>query len=121
MDRYPLIAVIKDDLVKKIAAKFDLSLNLTGKIVQTFLDEFVNGLVSDSKIELRRFGVFGIKCQASRVITLPSGKKITRPAQKVVTYTPSPSVNKKLNPPSTRSPKNGSLPEGRNNETYGIS
>ena len=91
--------MIKDDLVKTIAAKFNLSLNLTGKIVQTVLDEIVSSLASDSRIELRRFGVFDIKRQAPRVITLPSGKKITRPAQKIVTFTTSPTVKKKLNPP----------------------
>jgi len=99
--------MIKNDLVVKIAAKLDLSLNATAGIVQTILDEIVNGLVSDSRIELRRFGVFGIKHQKARVITLPSGKKITRPAQKVVTFNPSPSVKKKLNPPPTKKPIRG--------------
>jgi len=98
--------MIKDDLVKEIAAKFDLSLNLTGKIVQTLLDELVNGLTTDSRIELRRFGVFSLKHQKPRVITLPSGKKITRPAQRVVIFTPSPSVKKKLNPPTKLRQKN---------------
>ncbi len=92
--------MIKDDLAKAIAAKFGLSMNISGEILQTVLDELVRGLVHDSKIELRRFGVFGIKHQAPRVITLPSGKKINRPAQKVVTFTPSPFVKKALNPPS---------------------
>lgn len=92
--------MIKDDLAKAIAAKFDLSLNLSGKIIQVILDELVSGLVLESRIELRRFGVFGIKRQQPRIITLPSGKKITRPAQKVVTFTPSPTVKKKLNPPT---------------------
>jgi nucleoid DNA-binding protein len=94
--------VIKDDLVKALAAKFNLSGNLAGKIVQAILDELVNGLVSGSRIELRRFGVFATKRQAARIITLPSGKKIKRPAQRVVTFSSSPSVKKKLNPPTTR-------------------
>lgn len=89
--------MIKDDLAKAIAAKFGLSMNISGEILQTFLDELVRGLVLDSKIELRRFGVFGIKRQKPRIITLPSGKKITRPAQKVVTFTPSFTVKKALN------------------------
>ena len=91
--------MIKDDLVKVIAAKFGLSLNITGQIVQTFLDELVRGLVLGSRIELRRFGVFATKRQKSRIIILPSGKKITRPAQRVVTFTSSPTVKKSLNPP----------------------
>ena len=57
--------MIKDDLVKAIAAKFGLSLNITGQIVQTFLDELIRGLVLGSRIELRRFGVFGTKRQKS--------------------------------------------------------
>jgi len=117
--------VIKDDLVKQIAARFDLSLNFAGKILQTFLDELITGLVSDGHIELRRFGVFGIKHQAHRIITLPSGKKITRPACLVVTFAPSPTVKKKLNPPPppkprhpnagetpTETPKQGCAPRG---------
>lgn len=98
--------MIKDDLVNRIAAKFGLSLNLTGKIVQAFLDELVGGLVEGSGIELRRFGVFGTKKQKARVITLPSGKKVTRPAQKIVTFAASSTVKKKLNLPATsRKPK----------------
>lgn len=88
-------------MVKAIAARFGLSMNLTGKVIQAFLDELVTGLVADSRIELRRFGVFGIKRQAPRVITLPSGEQITRPAQKIVTFATSTTVKKKLNPPPT--------------------
>lgn len=94
--------MIKDDLVKAIAAKFKLSHNLAGKIVQAILDELVNGLLSGSRIELRRFGVFAIKRQAARIITLPWGVKIKRRAQKLVIFSSSPLVKKKLNPPPIR-------------------
>lgn len=97
--------MIKDDLAKSLAADFDLSLNLAGRIVQALLDNLTAGLVADGHIELRRFGVFGIKHQAPRVITLPSGKKITVPAQRVVTFAPSPTVKKKLNPPPPPKPR----------------
>lgn len=106
--------MIKDDLVKKIVADFALSQNLAGRIVQAILDNLTSGLVTDGHVELRRFGVFATKRQKPRVITLPSGKKVTRPAQKVVTFTPSPTVKKKLNPPSrqgkSRSTKRGRKP-----------
>jgi len=92
--------VIKEDLAKKIAPEFNLSLNAAARLVQTLLDEIVNALVSGSRVELRRFGVFGLIKQKPRVITLPSGKKVRRPAQKMVTFNPSPGVKKKLNPPS---------------------
>ena len=90
--------MIKDDLVKRIATGFDFSLALSGEIVQAVLDEITTGLVEGSRIELRRFGVFGIKRQKPRVITLPSGQKIKRPVQNVVTFTPSTVIKKKINP-----------------------
>ena len=104
--------MIKDDLVKQIAARFNLSVNLAGKIVQSLLDEIVSSLTAGTRIELRRFGVFSTKPQKARVITLPSGKKVTRPAQKVVIFAPSSTVKKKLNPPAKRSGR-GSNPRGR--------
>jgi nucleoid DNA-binding protein len=75
-------------------------------------------LVSEGKIELRRFGVFGVKHQGPRVITLPSGKKVTRPAQRVITFNPSPTVKQKLNPPTKTTTKRcrarkGNLPVAR--------
>ena len=107
--------MIKDDLAKRLAADFALSQALAARIVQTLLDTLTAGLISDGNVELRQFGVFGIKQQKPRVITLPSGKKITRPAQKVVTFAPSPAVKKKLNPPPARRLK-PRIPVQRENE-----
>lgn len=90
--------MIKKDLVKEISATFGLSETLSTRIIQKLLDKLVDGLISESKVELRRFGVFGIKRQAPRVITLPSGKKIKRPAQKVVIFAPSTTMKKAINP-----------------------
>lgn len=104
--------MIKDDLVKQTAARFNLSLNQAGKIVQSLLDEIVSSLTAGARVELRRFGVFSIKPQRARVITLPSGKKVTRPAQNVVIFAPSSTVKKKLNPPAKRGSR-GSNPHGR--------
>lgn len=95
--------MIKDDLVQEIAEKHDLSRSLSAQIVQTLLDKIVDGLIKDSRVELRRFGIFKTKNQAPRVITLPSGKKIKRPAQKIVTLTPSATLKKKLNRSKTKS------------------
>jgi len=96
--------MIKDDLIQEIAEKPDLSRYLSAQIVQTLLDKIVDGLIKDSRVELRRFGIFKTKSQAARVITLPSGKKIKRPAQKVITFTPGATVKKKLNSRKKRLP-----------------
>lgn len=96
--------MIKDDLIQEIAEKHDLSRYLSAQIVQILLDKIVDGLIKDSRVELRRFGIFKTKSQAARVITLPSGKKIKRPAQKVITFTPGATVKKKLNSRKKRLP-----------------
>ena len=92
--------MIKADLVARLADRFALSQILATAIVRGILDDLTTGLLSDGHIELRRFGVFKVIRQAPRVIVLPSGKKITRPARKVLTFAPSPTIKKKLNPPS---------------------
>ncbi|MBF0548442.1 MAG: HU family DNA-binding protein [Candidatus Riflebacteria bacterium] len=98
MARHPLTTHDQNDLVKKIAKKFKLSLHLTSKITQTLLDEIINGLISDSRTELRRFGVFTIKKQKPRKITLPTGAEMTRPAKKILLFKPSPPSRKNSTP-----------------------
>ena len=97
--------MIKNDLVKKVAAKHKLSLSEAEKIIETCLDEIVSGLGATRRVEFRRFGVFTLKQQKARTIVLPSGKKILRPAKKVVLFAASPTVTKKLNPPSKKPPR----------------
>ena len=92
--------MIKNDLVKKVASRHKLSLSEAEKIVETCLEEIVSGLGATRRVEFRRFGVFTLKQQKARTIILPSGKKILRPAKKVVLFAPSPSVLKRLNTPT---------------------
>ena len=94
--------MIKKDLATAITEEHGLSQNLSSKIVQTILDKIVHGLINNARIELRRFGIFDTKIQEPRTITLPSGKKIKIPVQKVVTFAPSPTIKKKLNPKSNK-------------------
>ena len=55
--------MIKDDLARSIAEEYELSRSLSTRIVQTVLDKIIDGLVKESRIELRRFGVFAVKQQ----------------------------------------------------------
>jgi nucleoid DNA-binding protein len=97
--------VIKADLVARLADRFALSQTLATAIVRGLLDDLTAGILSGTPIELRRFGVFRIRQQRPRVIVLPSGKKITRPAHKVLTFAPSPTMKRKLNPPPPPKPR----------------
>jgi nucleoid DNA-binding protein len=94
--------MIKNDLVKKIATKHKLSLSEAEKIIETSLEEIVNGLGAKKRVEFRRFGVFTLKQQKARTIVLPSGKKIVRPAKKIVLFSPSQIVLKRLNTPARK-------------------
>lgn len=92
--------MIKADLVAAVAAAYALSHAQATRIVQTFLDTLTAGILSGAPVEFRRFGVFAVRKQKPRVITLPSGDKIKLPARKVLTFTPSPTLKKKLNSPN---------------------
>jgi len=89
--------MIKQDIIIELAEKYDLSYNLASKILNTTLGTLTNGIITDSRAELRRFGVFTVIKQKPRTITLPNGKKIKRPSKKIITFAPSPTIKKKLN------------------------
>lgn len=56
----------KKDIVKKIAAEMGLSQDVVHAVVQRTLDEIVETLVRDKRIELRNFGVFEVKVRSAR-------------------------------------------------------
>ena len=64
--------MIKNDLVKKVATKHNLSLSEAEKIIETCLEEIVNGLEANARVEFRRFGAFTLKQQKARTIILPT-------------------------------------------------
>ena len=64
----------------------------------TCLDEIAGALIKDDTVEFRRFGVFKTKKQKPRIIIHPTtGKKIKRPAKKIILFETSSNLDKKLN------------------------
>ena len=62
----PLHNATKRDLVKTIAERSGLSQAQVRSLVQITFDTLIDTLISDRRIELRRFGVFAIRRRAAR-------------------------------------------------------
>jgi nucleoid DNA-binding protein len=81
--------VTKKEIVKKISEDMSLTQLKTKEIVQRTLDEIIDTLVSEGRIELRNFGVFEVKRRAPRKARNPrTGDKVYVPSKNVVTFKP---------------------------------
>jgi integration host factor subunit beta len=81
--------VTKKEIVKKISDEMGLTQLKTKDIVQRTLDEIIQTLVEEGRIELRNFGVFEVKQRAPRKARNPrTGDKVSVPAKNVVTFKP---------------------------------
>ena len=79
----------KKDIVKKISDDCYLTQLTVKEIVQRTLDEIIEALVVEGKIELRNFGVFKVTKRAARPARNPrTGDPVNVPAKCVVTFKP---------------------------------
>ena len=79
----------KKDIVKKISEDCYLTQLTVKEIVQRTLDEIIEALVVEGKIELRNFGVFKVTKRAARPARNPrTGDAVNVPAKCVVTFKP---------------------------------
>jgi integration host factor subunit beta len=79
----------KKDIAKKVADQLDISHLTAIKAVQVVLDEIVETVVTEGRIELRNFGIFEVKKRRPRQARNPrSGEKVSVPARVVVRFKP---------------------------------
>ncbi len=80
----------KKEIVKRICEiDPDLTQQKTKQIVQTVLDMIVETLVTESRIELRKFGVFEVRRRKARKARNPkTEEKVMVPEKNVVTFQP---------------------------------
>src|SRR5438270_13723203 len=94
--------VTKKEIVKKISEDIGLTQLKTKDIVQRTLDAIIHTLVTESRIELRNFGVFEVKRRAPRKARNPrTGDKVYVPSKNVVTFKPGKEMEelvRKMNP-----------------------
>lgn len=76
-------------IASHIAQKFHISQVLALKMVQGTLDEIIDILVKDGRLELRNFGVFIVKTRKPRPARNPrTGTPVMIPKRRVVTFKP---------------------------------
>ena len=79
----------KKDIVKKISDDLYLTQLTVKEIVQRTLDEIIEALIEEGKIELRNFGVFKVTKRAARPARNPrTGDPVNVPEKCVVTFKP---------------------------------
>ena len=77
----------KKEIVKEVAEALEISQTLARKAVQATLDSIIDGLVTDGRIELRKFGVFEVRDRAEKKVVNPRTGKINKvPARKAVSF-----------------------------------
>lgn len=77
----------KRDLCEKIAKKTDNTHIIVKEIIQLFLDEIIDELSDEHRIELRDFGVFEIRKRAARKARNPrTGEVAYVPEKSVVVF-----------------------------------
>ncbi|MCI1859083.1 MAG: HU family DNA-binding protein [Sporolactobacillus sp.] len=74
----------KNDLIQKVAEKTGVSKKETEKVVNETLDEIIEALRLNQKVQFVGFGTFEVRSRATRTGRNPqTGESITIPATKV--------------------------------------
>ena len=87
----------KKEIVRIIASRFGITQEVTKEIVQRTLDEIIDTVVKEGRIELRNFGVFEVKNRAPRTARNPrTGERVDVPAKRVVKFHPGKELAKRV-------------------------
>ena len=82
-----MATVTKKELIDRIAERTQAKRVSVKRIVQAFLDEIVNELCQDNRLEFRDFGVFETRTRASRVAQNPKTlERVQVPAKRTVKF-----------------------------------
>ena len=88
----------KEDLINKVVEKTHMNYDEVVTIVDSFLEEIINGLIEGEEVKIVRFGKFNAKKRVARNIINPATKKMMRlPALANVLFRPSQNVKDLLN------------------------
>lgn len=87
----------KDQIALKIAERLDLRKGQVKEIVQMTLDEILDAIIEEERLELRNFGVFEVRTKKARKGRNPrTGVEVMVPKHKVITFKAGRHVRAKL-------------------------
>ena len=79
----------KAELVKHVAKELNLSLRVSAKSVEVFLDTIRDALLDGNEVDLTPFGAFKIKKQGSRISRNPhTGEKVPVQGKSIPSFVP---------------------------------
>jgi len=82
-----MATVTKKELIDRIAERTQAKRVSVKRIVQTFLDEIIQELCRDNRLEFRDFGVFETRTRASRIAQNPKTlERVEVPAKRTVKF-----------------------------------
>ena len=84
------INLTKKDLVNSIYMQIGFSKQITGNLLEEFLDLIIQNLNSEKKIKISKFGTFSVKKKKQRIGRNPKTKEEKKISERnVVTFKPS--------------------------------
>lgn len=82
-----MATVTKKELIDRIAEQTQAKRVVVKRIIQSFLDEVVDELGNDNRLEFRDFGVFETRTRASRIAQNPKTlERVEVPAKRTVKF-----------------------------------
>jgi len=82
-----MATITKKELIDRISEKTNSKRVVVKRIIQTFLDEIVDELGNDNRLEFRDFGVFESKKRAARVAQNPKTlERVQVPPKRTVKF-----------------------------------
>ena len=95
-----MATITKKELIDRIADNTQAKRVVVKRIVQSFLDEIVEELARNNRLEFRDFGVFETKNRAARVAQNPKTlERVQVPAKRTVKFKTGRLMKQKLSTP----------------------
>lgn len=90
--------ITRDDIAEFINKEFGLTKKDCGNIVNTLIEEIINGLIDNHIVKIHNFGTFKLKQKKARIGRNPKTKEevIIQP-RNVISFTPSKKILKEIN------------------------
>jgi len=93
-----MTTITKKELVDRIVETTQAKRIVVKPIIQSFLDEIVDELAKDNRLEFREFGVFETRTRAARVAQNPKTlEQVQVPAKRMVKFKMGRLMKQKLN------------------------